>query len=279
MISRMARGLTLCCGVVAALLATGSESHALCGLFDGLFGCCGRTTYRPLFGGSPCGTTACSPCATSACSPCTRTVCNYMPQTCYRAECVSVPVTSYRCVQTCDPCTGCPTTAMQPVTSFMRQVRYVPYTSYRQVCQTVAAAPMAMHAPAIAAPVMAAPASGCCTPSTYAAPTTSYSIPATPGAMITTPAVPTTPMMPATQQPVISTPAPPMAVPDAHLHGSPSSNPSGSWTYDPAARTTRLPSVIKPRPVDEDNSRLVVPAVYASPAKSLDDSGWCAARR
>ena len=97
MISRMARGLTLCCGMAAALLAAPSESHALCGLFDCLFGGCRSTTYY-----------APQPCAPTACSPCNTTVCNYMPQTCYRPTCVNVPVTTYRYVSACDPCTGCP---------------------------------------------------------------------------------------------------------------------------------------------------------------------------
>lgn len=294
MISRMARGLTLCCGMAAALVANPSESHALCGLFDCLFGGC-RTTY---YGGSscgysPCATTACSPCATTACSPCgsscspcNTTVCNYMPQTCYRAECVNVPVTTYRCVSSCDPCTGCPTTAMVPTTSFVRQVRYAPYTTYRPVCSTVAAPVLAAPAVAPAAslyPAHAAPAGGCCTPAsatlsapTYAAPTTTYAVPGTPGTVIQSgPAtIPATPMPSLNNNPTI-TPLP-RPIPDAQINGS-NGQSSGTWTYDPDSRTTRRDV---PRPRDEEQSGLVVPAVYSAPAvKSLDDSGWRAARR
>jgi hypothetical protein len=42
---------------------------------------------------------------------------------------------------------------------------------------------------------------------------------------------------------------------------------------------TRLPSVKAPAPVNEDEPNLVVPAVYKSSAKGLDDGGWRAARR
>ena len=111
MISRMARGLTLCCGMVAALVAAPSESHALCGLFDCLFGGC-RTNRLLRAGLQPLRDHACALAA-----PCATTVCNYQPQTCFRAECVNVPVTTFRPVTSCDPCTGCPTTAMVPTTT------------------------------------------------------------------------------------------------------------------------------------------------------------------
>ena len=157
MISRMARGLTLCCGMVAALVAAPSESHALCGLFDCLFGGCRADACD----GSALRRRPAAPAARRLCSPCTTTVCNYQPQTCFRAECVNVPVTTFRPVTSCDPCTGCPTTAMVPTTTFVRQVRYAPFTTFRPVCNTVAAPVMA--APAVVAPAaVAAPASGCC---------------------------------------------------------------------------------------------------------------------
>jgi hypothetical protein len=268
--------------MVTAIVAAPTESHALCGLFDCLFGGC-RTTYRPV--------TACSPCATPCATPCApATVCNYMPQTCYRTECVNVPVTTYRCESACDPCTGCPTTVMRPVTSFVRQVRYVPYTTYRQVCNTVAApvvAAPAMVAPAAVAPATslypAAPSGSCCTPtsaamnSTYGAPAATYPAPAMPSAPMiqSAPAIPATPAPTLNGAPVI-TPLPRTdlrAIPDNNFNGS----SSGNWTYDPDSRTTRH---VAPRPTDEEKSGLVVPAVYSSPAASrADDSGWRAARR
>jgi hypothetical protein len=265
--------------MVTALVASPSESYALCGLFDCLFGGCRTNACY-----SPCATTACSPCATSACSPCSTTVCNYQPQTCFRAECVNVPVTTFRCVTSCDPCTGCPTTAMVPTTTFVRQVRYAPFTTFRPVCNTVAApvvAPAVVPATSLHPVAPIAPAAGCCTPAsaTISAPTTTYAGPATPGPVIqTAPAttIPATPMPSLNNGTPVITPLPrtdlrPM--PDAHLNGSGS---SGTWTYDPDSRTTRN----APRPIDEEKAGLVVPAVYSTPvAKNLDDSGWRAARR
>ena len=65
------------------------------------------------------------------------------------------------------------------------------------------------------------------------------------------------------------------AIPDAHINGS-SSSPSDTWTYDANSRTTRARA---PEARNED-SNLVVPAVYSAPAtKAVDDSGWRAARR
>ena len=75
-----------------------------------------------------------SPCATTCYKP--QQCCRYVPQTCYRTEYCNVPVTTYRPVSTCDPCTGCTTTCMKPCTTYQRQARQVPYTSYRMVCET-----------------------------------------------------------------------------------------------------------------------------------------------
>jgi hypothetical protein len=47
------------------------------------------------------------------------------PQTCYRPVMVNVPVTTYQTYTSYDPCTGCPTTCMRPVTTCVQQVRYV----------------------------------------------------------------------------------------------------------------------------------------------------------
>lgn len=301
MIPRIARVVTLCCGIVTVLAANPSESHALCGLFDCLFGGC-RTPTTTYFAPScsPCGTTACSPCATtacspcatgacgtSACSPCSSTVCNYMPQTCFRAQCVNVPVTTFRCVSACDPCTGCPTTVMRPTTTFVRQVRYVPFTTFRPVCNTVmspVATVPAVVTPTVVAPAPMAPSSSCCSAASATisgptiatpAPATTYAVPG-PGPA---PVIQSTPAIPVTPAPSLnSTPIQPLPrtdlkpVPDNSINGSSSGS---SWTYDPDSRTTRS----LPRPRDEEKSDLVVPAVYSAPAKSLDDGGWRAARR
>jgi hypothetical protein len=90
---------------------------------------------------------------------------NYMPQTCYRTVYVNAPVVAYRPMSACDPCTGCATTVMRPVVSYVTQARLVPYTTYRPV---VAAAPACCGAvtAAYAAPIavtapVAAPAPCC----------------------------------------------------------------------------------------------------------------------
>lgn len=136
---RSTRSLAIACAALATLGPLSNESSACCFLHDLFGGCCARpacdpcatsTYYRPWhswFGGSYCRP-ACNPCST--CAPQT---CNYAPVTCYRNECVTVPVTTYRPCTTCDPCTGCPTTVLRPSTCYMRQVRRVAYTSYRPV--------------------------------------------------------------------------------------------------------------------------------------------------
>jgi hypothetical protein len=90
------------------------------------------------------------------------------------------------------------------------------------------------------------------------------------------PTVPAVPALPATPQPSLYPPAGATPLP---VNPSVPSSSSGTWTYDPESRTTRLPAVNGPRPVDEARHNLVTPAVYVSPSKSLDDSGWRAARR
>jgi hypothetical protein len=122
---------------------------------------------------------------------------NYVPQTCYRTVCNSVPVTSYRPITTTDPCTGCPVTSLSPVTTYVQRPVVVPYTTYRPVvttvmmpiapacptCSACAAPATSYYAPAaVAAP---APSCGCGAPAltnatvapalaSTAAPTTSY---------------------------------------------------------------------------------------------------------
>ena len=56
----------------------------------------------------------------------------YVPQVSYRANYVSVPVTAYQPVTSCNPC-GAPVTSFVPVTQYRTQVQMVPYTSYRLV--------------------------------------------------------------------------------------------------------------------------------------------------
>jgi hypothetical protein len=156
------------CGVATGLLATPTESYGLFHLFRN---CCGLFGHRG-------ATTTFAPAA--ACNPCQQQVVNYVPQTCYRTQCVTVPVTSYCPVTTCDPCTGCPVTTLRPVVNYVRQTRVVPFTTYRPVVSCAPVAPVSFAAPAscgscapafapgLAAPAHAAPA--------YAAP--AYGVPA-----------------------------------------------------------------------------------------------------
>ena len=106
-------------------------------------------------------------------------VCNYVPQTCYRAQMVSVPVTTYRPVTSCDPCTGCQTVCMRPQVCYQQQVKYTPYSTYRlqyslqqPTCATTATT---YYAP-VAAATYAAPATGCSSCNSGA--TTTYYAPA-----------------------------------------------------------------------------------------------------
>lgn len=98
--------------------------------------------------------------APSCCAP--QQVCQMVPQTAYRTQTVSVPVTSFMPVAGVDGCTGCPTTTLRPVTSFVQQTQMVPYTTFRQVCQSVC--PTTACSPVVAAPVATvAAAPGCST--------------------------------------------------------------------------------------------------------------------
>jgi hypothetical protein len=298
MANHMAKSLVIACGMAVSLLGAPSESQAL---FHNWFGCggCGlfganRTTYRPLFSGlGCCASPVCNTCATPACGTCATQTCNYVPQTCYRSQCVNVPVTTYRPVSSCDPCTGCPVTTLRPTTSFVRQVRYVPYTTYRPVCTTGCAPAVAttIAAPAATAyypttiQANAAPAASCCTPAaSVSVPATTYGAPTT--------MTPATPVIPATPIPALNgTPAIPQNY-DANRQ-SPSdqqqlkpipqsdstqgANSTRPLLSDPYSRTTRLPAT---EPVDHERP-LVTHAVFASPSKSdetLDDGGWRAAR-
>jgi hypothetical protein len=99
---------------------------------------------------------------------------SYVPETTYRTEYKTVPVTTYKPSSEIDPCTGCPRDCMQPVTQYVQQAVNVPVTQYRAVTSTkyvqmqqgapaAYGAPVAYPAAPIAypgapAPVMPAPA-------------------------------------------------------------------------------------------------------------------------
>jgi hypothetical protein len=134
-----------------------ARAEAFCNLFKGWFGAPATTTYYAPYTASfaPAG--------------CGQTV-NYVAQTSYRTVYVNAPVTTLRPMPAVDGCTGCPTTVMRPVVTYVPQARLVPYTSYRPVVTAAApccgaATTAAYYAPAApvyaAAPVAVAPAPCC----------------------------------------------------------------------------------------------------------------------
>lgn len=114
MTRNMIRGVVIG-GVMAvvSLVLTG-ESRGFFGFFQKRY-----NAAAAMYGG-----TTCTPAGQQL-------VANYVPQTCYRVQYCPVPVTTYRPQTSCDPCTGCQTTCMRPVTQYVQQARYMPYTTYR----------------------------------------------------------------------------------------------------------------------------------------------------
>jgi len=164
----------LVAAVATAFLALPSESHAI---FNWFSNCCGGNT-TPTYGAAPLYGTAAP--AEPCCAPpqVSQTV-NYVPQTCYRTQYVTVPVTTYRPVVGRDPCTGCPVTCMRPTTTCVQQARLVPYTTYRMVLSNpcCGATATASYAPAYSSYAPAASCGGCsgsAAPVTYAPASTPY---------------------------------------------------------------------------------------------------------
>jgi hypothetical protein len=135
MFHRRMHDVVTACGVAVALLAVPAHGKG-CALLDGLCGgLCGRgalTTYR-----APYVPSTYAPAYNPASSARAPQACRYVPQTCYRTVYRRVPVTSYRAVTGCDSRTGCPVTSYYPVTTWARQARLVPYTTYRMVYSPV----------------------------------------------------------------------------------------------------------------------------------------------
>lgn len=134
------RSATAVATAAATLFAAPAQSHAI---FDWL-GCkCGKPApmAAPVIEAAPVA------------AP---TVVNYVPQTCYRTQYVTVPVTTYRPAMGCDPCTGFPVTTMRPVIAYVQQARLVPYTTYRAVMT----APVSLGLPVMGS-VGYAPSAGC----------------------------------------------------------------------------------------------------------------------
>jgi len=79
---------------------------------------------------------------------------SYVPETTYRTQYQSVPVTSYKPSCEIDPCTGCPRDCMEQVTNYVQQAVNVPVTQYRAVYSTKYVQ-MQQGAPAYGAPAAA----------------------------------------------------------------------------------------------------------------------------
>jgi hypothetical protein len=155
----------LIAGLVVSALPAQTQA---CWLFN-CFGHHSRTTfYAPVAAAAP------------ACAPCAQQTVRYVPQTAYRPLVTTTPVTALRPITATDPCTGCPTTVMHPTTTYVQRTVMMPYTTYRPVVQT------SLFAPAVAAPVLSAPAcpTGTCAP----AATTTYYQPAAVAPAVTQPA-------------------------------------------------------------------------------------------
>jgi hypothetical protein len=178
MFKEMSRCLTLLCGIGATVLGAPGESQAFFGWFK-RHCACQQVSYASY----------------SLTTPCATQTCQYVPQTAYRVNYVTVPVTTYRPVVACGAC-GQQVVTMRPLIAYTRQAQIVPYQTYRLACSAAPVAAAAYAAPAVgyAAPAIsyAAPAAGaaCCNGGTSSlAPTATYAGPAyssaAPGGTIT----------------------------------------------------------------------------------------------
>ena len=124
--SQVMRGVAGVVGAAVIWLAAPSESQAIFHWFRCNPSVCSSqaTTYAPPF--VPQVTTVGYAPAFGGCAPCASSC---VPQTAYRPLLFPRPVVTYMPVQTCGPCGA--TVAYQPTTTWVRQVRMVPYSSYR----------------------------------------------------------------------------------------------------------------------------------------------------
>lgn len=104
---------------------------------------------------------------------------SYVPETTYRTEYKTVPVTTYKPSCEVDPCTGCTRECMQPVTQYVQQAVNVPVTQYRAVTSTKYVQ-MQPGAPAVGyGPPVAYPAPGAAVAPVPAAGTSPFAAPIT----------------------------------------------------------------------------------------------------
>lgn len=122
---------------IAVAMAGAPECRAQCCLTD-LFAGCG-TCFRkaPAYAVAPVAAPIIAPIAAPTppvMVPVQQT--SYVPETTYRTQMQTVPVTSYKPSCEIDPCTGCPVECMQPVTQYVQRPVNVPVTQYRAVTTT-----------------------------------------------------------------------------------------------------------------------------------------------
>ena len=133
MVQRNFFGLTVACGVVAAMLAMPAQSQGACRLWDCLFGAApsAQTTYAPAYVPVPADTApACASPLATPCAPQTRQYATYMPDDSYSPVATTayspVVATAYQ-----------PAVGVYPLTTYRPflgtyQTRLVPYTTYYQ---------------------------------------------------------------------------------------------------------------------------------------------------
>jgi hypothetical protein len=235
MFKETSRALSLVCGIAAALLATPAESQAFWWLKKKC--ACQQPTYASYYLATPCATQTCQ----------------YVPQTAYRVNYVTVPVTTYRPVVACDAC-GQQVVSMRPLIAYTRQAQTVAYQTYRLACSTAPVATAAYAAPAVgyAAPAVsyAAPVASSCCGTSGLSPSAAYAAPAysvAPGGATTADAAATT--------------APSLApgyVPNGSsiIQGSSSYLPGGTYNGYP---TTTYPSSTYPQSTIIQQSQTTAP--------------------
>jgi len=300
------RVAAVACGLAVALLLAPSPSEG--GLCDWLFPTASpapvATTYAPPYTAQRVSLmpvvstsyTACSPCSYTVCSPVVQT-CYYTPQTTYRWSYSRIERTSYQPITSIDPCTGCPTTAYQPVTrrTLLPWLHRKPVTSYRMVCSPTCAPSTTVYSPVCGS--VCSPACNPCCP-----------VPSLSGSVISSSVGSSCPSgcVPATTVPgpVTSSPSldpgyvPPSSSTFRTEEGAGSSGASAQGTPEATSRyrprselkrspiSTEPPALIDPynrtaaKPIHYATYRQITeaPAADAASGSTLDVGGWRASR-
>jgi len=283
------------CVLAAALLLAPSPSEG--GLCDWLFPTASpapvATTYAPPYTAQRVslmpvvGTsyTACSPGAYTASSPVGQT-CYYAPETRYRWSYSRIERTSYRPVTSLDPCTGCPTTAYQPVTrrSLLPWLHRKPVTTYRMVCS-----PTCAPATTVCSPV--------CSPSCVVPSVSGSVIGTSVGSSCPSGCVPATTVPGSTSGSPSLDPGyvPPRTFKTEEGTGTSGASSEGTSTsrYQPSSDVQRTPSTTEPPALIDPYNRSAAkpihhyatyrrtteaPASDAASRSTLDVGGWRASR-